>query len=237
MKLIDSVKCFGLNDYEARVFHCLLANGKQAVSSISATAEVPRARVYDVLLSLEKKGFVVQHPEKPVSFSAFSLARCVENIKSIKLMELKHEFHALNALALELEEKIPAKKESLESEVLLLNGKHNVYGKLAELISKAEKEVIICTTEEKAIQKINEFARHFSQARKRGVKIHFKTIKSKKNEMHLEKLKGIALLGENELNARHALIDGKHALIFLDSGNEEKALLFEDPKTIALLKK
>lgn len=237
MKLVEMVKGLGLNDYEARIFHCLAENGKLPVSSISSIASVPRARVYDVLLSLEKKGLAVQHPGKPVEFSSFSLGRCVENIKSLRLMELKQEFIALDALTKELGKKLSIKEGVQENEVLLLNGKHNIYGKLAELISKAEKEVVICTTEENAIQKINELARHLSSARERGVKIHFRATKSKKNEMHLEKLKGIALLGDNELEARHALIDGKHALIFLDSGSEEKALLFENPKTVASLKK
>ena len=55
MKLKD----FGLNSYEAKLWVALLSRGVSTAGELSDIANVPRSRTYDVLESLEKKGFII----------------------------------------------------------------------------------------------------------------------------------------------------------------------------------
>ncbi|MEM3798771.1 MAG: helix-turn-helix domain-containing protein, partial [Thermoprotei archaeon] len=50
-------KFFGLNQYEARAYVALLKKPMSA-GEISVGAKIPKPRVYDVVRSLEAKGFV-----------------------------------------------------------------------------------------------------------------------------------------------------------------------------------
>ena len=50
---------FGLNLYEVRIWTALLSRGVSTAGELSDIGNVPRSRAYDILESLEKKGFVV----------------------------------------------------------------------------------------------------------------------------------------------------------------------------------
>ena len=52
-------KIFGLNLYEVKVWTALLSRGTSTAGELSNISEVPRSRTYDILESLEKKGFIV----------------------------------------------------------------------------------------------------------------------------------------------------------------------------------
>ena len=49
---------FDLNLYEVKLWTALLSRGVSTAGELSDIADVPRSRSYDVLESLEKKGFV-----------------------------------------------------------------------------------------------------------------------------------------------------------------------------------
>src|SRR3990167_705593 len=52
-------KIFDLNLYEAKVWTALLSRGVSTAGELSSISDVPRSRTYDILESLEKKGFIV----------------------------------------------------------------------------------------------------------------------------------------------------------------------------------
>ena len=55
---LNKIKDFGLNSYEAKLWVALLSRGVSTAGELSDIASVPRSRTYDVLESLEKKGFI-----------------------------------------------------------------------------------------------------------------------------------------------------------------------------------
>ena len=63
-------KIFGLNLYEVRVWAALLSRGVSTAGELSDISNVPRSRTYDILESLEKKGFVILKLGKPIKFVA-----------------------------------------------------------------------------------------------------------------------------------------------------------------------
>ena len=59
---------FSLNLYEVKLWAAILSRGISTAGELSDIADVPRSRTYDVLESLERKGFVVVKPEKPIKY-------------------------------------------------------------------------------------------------------------------------------------------------------------------------
>ena len=55
---LNKLKDFGLNSYESKLWIALLSRGVSTAGELSDIANVPRSRSYDVLESLEKKGYV-----------------------------------------------------------------------------------------------------------------------------------------------------------------------------------
>jgi len=85
----------GLNTYEARAYLTLLKLGEARPLEISKEASIPHQRIYDVLRSLEAKGFIVEKsgmymPVDPTeSFKAVSSRILMEaNIKAKEIEEL-----------------------------------------------------------------------------------------------------------------------------------------------------
>ena len=68
--LSDLRRYFDLNLYEVRLWSALLSRGVSTAGELSDIANVPRSRSYDVLESLEKKGFVVMKTGKPIKYIA-----------------------------------------------------------------------------------------------------------------------------------------------------------------------
>ena len=73
---------FSLNLYEVKVWAALLSRGVSTAGELSDIANVPRSRSYDVLESLEKKGFVVMKIGKPIKYIAVPPQEVLERVKT-----------------------------------------------------------------------------------------------------------------------------------------------------------
>lgn len=74
-------KIFDLNLYEVRVWAALLSRGVSTAGELSNISDVPRSRTYDILESLEKKGFIVMKLGKPIKFVALKPEEVIERVK------------------------------------------------------------------------------------------------------------------------------------------------------------
>src|SRR3989338_2041302 len=72
---------FSLNLYEVKIWTALLSRGVSTAGELSDIANVPRSRSYDVLESLEKKGFVIMKLGKPIKYIAVPPKEVVERVK------------------------------------------------------------------------------------------------------------------------------------------------------------
>src|SRR4030067_1138742 len=74
-------KIFDLNLYEVKVWAALLSRGTSTAGELSSISDVPRSRTYDILESLEKKGFIVMKLGKPIKFVALKPEEVIERVK------------------------------------------------------------------------------------------------------------------------------------------------------------
>src|SRR5210317_2470663 len=77
---------FGLNLYEVKIWAALLSRGVSTAGELSDIANVPRSRSYDVLESLEKKGFAITKLGKPIKYIAVPPEEVLERVKK-KVLE------------------------------------------------------------------------------------------------------------------------------------------------------
>ena len=78
---LNKLKDFGLNTYESKLWTALLSRGISTAGELSDIANVPRSRSYDVLESLEKKGFIIMKLGKPIKYVAVPPEEVLERVK------------------------------------------------------------------------------------------------------------------------------------------------------------
>ena len=81
-ELVKKIKdYFSLNIYETKVWLALVSKGVASAGEIAEISGVPRSRTYDVLESLEKKGFIIMKIGKPIKYMAIEPERVVDILK------------------------------------------------------------------------------------------------------------------------------------------------------------
>ena len=213
---------FDLNLYEVKLWAALLSRGVSTAGELSDIADVPRSRSYDVLESLEKKGFVVMKLGKPIKYIAIPPTEVVDRVKknmhanaqekikrldSIKGSDLLQELDTLHTNGISLVD--PTDISSC------LRGRNNLYNHLDLLIKDAQKTVNIMTTEKGFLRKVEGLRASLEKAKKKGVKIRIAAPLTKENKQASDSLKGLAELKHStKLNSRFMTVDGKD-LVFM----------------------
>lgn len=213
---------FSLNLYEVKIWTALLSRGVSTAGELSDIANVPRSRSYDVLESLEKKGFVIMRIGKPIKYIAVPpkevLERVKKNVKTkaegqvkiledLKNTEIINELNSLHTQGVELIE--PADLSGS------LKGRHNLYNHLDMTLRGAESSVTIMTTSAGFLRKIEGFKPVFEQLKKRGVKIRIAAPMNKETEKAAKELIGIADVRSVPTKARFVIVDGREIIFMI----------------------
>ena len=148
-------KIFDLNLYEVKVWTALLSRGTSTAGELSSISDVPRSRTYDILESLEKKGFIIMKLGKPIKFVALKPEEVVERVKKNLLVAAKEKSKRLEVLKGyevlgELSNLFTQGVKFVEPSDLSgsLKGRQNLYNHMDMLIREAEKTITLITTGE-----------------------------------------------------------------------------------------
>jgi sugar-specific transcriptional regulator TrmB len=143
---------FKLNIYEVKIWTSLLSRGIAAASELADISGVPRSRCYDVLESLEKKGFIIMKVGKPIKYIAVQPEAVVDRVKKKLMEEAEHQIEIVNKLEktdifeeLELLHKTGIKKINIESITDSVVGRLNINRFLKGMLMRANKSVTIVT--------------------------------------------------------------------------------------------
>ncbi|MBS3076331.1 TrmB family transcriptional regulator [Candidatus Pacearchaeota archaeon] len=231
--LINKIKdYFDLNIYETKVWLALLGKGIASAGEIAEISGVPRSRTYDVLESLDKRGFAIVKLGKPVKYIGVKPKVILEKLKNNVKDEAKEKIIELSRVKdteeyTKLEELYtggidPVRREDISAS---LKGKSNISNYLREIIAEAKKEVIICANVEELLSKAKIFQQTFSELKKSNITLKIALsgedalIKeaTQKFEMKFKKI---------NIDAKFFIIDRKEILFYLskDKNNEEIAV-------------
>ena len=218
---------FALNLYEAKIWTALLSRGVSTAGELADIGNVPRSRAYDILESLEKKGFVVMKLGKPIKYIAVDPKEVV--VRAQRLMRDNAEEHVKQL------ENLRTTDVSKELELLYKQGiefveptdlagairsRHNIYSHLDQMIRGAEKSVVLMTTAKGLVKKAEILKPVFERLKKKGIKIRIATQITKENAMIAKDLAKVAEVRNVEkINARFCLVDGKE-LTFMVMNDE-----------------
>ncbi|MBI5391460.1 TrmB family transcriptional regulator [Candidatus Woesearchaeota archaeon] len=219
---------FNLNLYEVRIWTALLSRGVSTAGELSDIGQVPRSRAYDVLESLEKKGFVVMKLGKPIKYLAVEPTEVVERVKKYIQQEAEQNVQKLRELEAsevlkELDTLHKEGVEFIEADDLsgAIRGKHNIYSHIETMVKGAEKSVTIATTEKGLVRKVEALKPLFQKLAKKGVKIRIAAPLTKESENVVKELKNVAEVRHTpDLKARFCIVDGK-SLLFMLMHDEE----------------
>ncbi len=227
-EFLKELKEFGLNSYEAKIWAALLSRGVSTAGELSDIANVPRSRSYDILESLEKKGFIIMKIGKPIKYLAVSPEEVVDRVKKNVLDDADNKIAALKKL----------EDSDVLSELNLLHnkgvdlvdpsditgavkGQDNIHDQLSLMLKTAEENLIIVTTETGIVRKFTILERGFKKAAERGVTIEVAAPITDKNKEIVEKIREYATVKDlQHINSRFCIADGKEILFMLMDDNE-----------------
>lgn len=230
MKLTDDFlkklrSAFNLNIYEAKIWAALLSKGVATAGELSEMGDVPRSRSYDVLESLEKRGFVIMKLGRPVKYLAVQPEEIIKRVKkgieekaeedvnSIEKVQTTDVFSELNLLFKQGVEHVDP-----TSIAGSFKGRSNIYDHALTMLSNAEKEVIISTTDSGILRKLEVMKTTLRKLKQSGVKIKIAApLKTEKAKQVAKEFGEIAKVKPLFFNARFILVDNKELLFMVSS--------------------
>jgi HTH-type transcriptional regulator, sugar sensing transcriptional regulator len=216
-------KIFDLNLYEVKVWTALLSRGTSTAGELSNISDVPRSRTYDILESLEKKGFIVMKLGKPIKFVALKPEEVVERVKKNLMNNAKEKSKRLESLKgdevlTELTGIFTKGIKFVEPSDLSgsLKGRQNLYNHLDMMVRDAEKTITIVTTAEGLNRKLEALMPSLEKCKKRGVKVRIAAPIDKNNIKIAKELNKVAEVKNlDKIKARFTVIDGNQLMFML----------------------
>ncbi|MAG10714.1 hypothetical protein CMI44_00160 [Candidatus Pacearchaeota archaeon] len=216
-------KIFDLNLYEVKVWTALLSRGTSTAGELSNISDVPRSRTYDILESLEKKGFIIMKLGKPIKFVALKPEEVVERVKKNLIRNAKERSERLEKLKGDevLEELTTLFTKGIKfvepSDLSgSLRGRQNLYNHLDMLIGSANQTVTIVTTSEGLNRKLEALMLTLEKCKKRGIKVRIAAPIDKNNLKIAKEFKKVAEIKNlDKIKARFVIVDSSQLMFML----------------------
>jgi sugar-specific transcriptional regulator TrmB len=218
---LSKLKVFGLNTYESKLWTALLSRGVSTAGELSDIANVPRSRSYDVLESLEKKGFIIMKIGKPIKYMAVPPEEVLERVKKSVQVDAEEQLKRMNDVKKSeiLDELNLLHKQGVEfvepSDLSgALRGRNNIYNYMESMVRGAEKSVTIMTTADGLERKKEALKPVLQKAKDKGIKIRIAA--PLKDSSIAKDWKAIADIRHvDDVNARFVVVDGKDVMFMV----------------------
>ncbi len=221
---------FDLNEYEAKIWMALLSKGVATAGELADISNVPRSRSYDVLESLEKRGFILMKLGKPIKYLAVAPEEVVSRVKKTVLQDASQKALVIDTLKdsdffgdLDLLFKNGIDHIDPSTISGSLRGRRNIYDQMETMLKSAKKSVVISTTEKGLIRKVDSLKFVLKRLANSGVKIRIAAPLTAESEVANKDLKGIATVKELKgMNSRFILVDDTNLMFMLT--DDEKVI-------------
>ncbi|MDG7048473.1 MAG: TrmB family transcriptional regulator [Nitrososphaerota archaeon] len=137
-KAIKSLVYLGLSEYEIKVYSALLQGGPLTASELSKSSGVPYSKIYDILNSLEEKGWIDDDKERPSKYFPCDPEAALNTSKA----RIDRTFEISKQSVLDEIRPIYEKVETRERpEIWVVRGEKAVLEKTLEIIQNASSEL------------------------------------------------------------------------------------------------
>jgi len=210
---------FKLNIYEVKIWTALLSRGIAAAGELADISGVPRSRCYDVLESLEKKGFIIMKIGKPIKYIAVEPKAILQRVKNDLKDDAEMEIEIMESIKetdifkeLELLHTTGIKHVDVTELSNSMVGRDNINRQIKSMVERAKKSVVIATTEEGFKRKAKLLKNYVPILRKRGIKIK---IIAPVDNLAAKKIQG-AELKDIQNETRFVNVDNKELMFMLN---------------------
>jgi len=196
-----------------------------SAGEIAEMSGVPRSRTYDVLESLEKRGFAIEKLGKPVKYLAVKPSVVIEKLKNNTMKYAEEKVEVLTSLkdTKEYEELLslhdtgiePMKNHELSTSI---KGRSNLYSQLRDTMESAEDSVYLATSSYELMSKQKMFSEVFDKLKKRNVDLKVIISDDENEAKKLCKKFGIVIKSK-KINARFMIADRKELIFTLKPTN------------------
>lgn len=213
-----SLQEFGLTDYEIRAYTALLDVGPATASKLSEASDVPYSKVYEVLGSLEKKGWVEMEHGRPSRYYPKPPTVALDMTK----LQLESRFRSNEAVVLEELQPLYERKEVREHpDVWIVRGEFNILAKIRETLEGSKKEILVAVPAipEAAIDILVPTLKAVSE---KGIKVQVITTKMA-TRSSLEKLDSVCNVRlKEQMFGGGIIVDGREVILLLGEEDEER---------------
>ena len=154
--LVEKLKEFGFNSYEAKVYLALLKRYPATGYEVAQNADIPQSRAYDALKGLLAEGIAFTSNEKPQKYSPISPKELTQRFK-----------RKVNSSIDYLEKKLPNVRENYNEPIHQISGYEANLCKIKEIIKNAKETIYL----EIWAEDFNQIENELTEAYDRGVDI------------------------------------------------------------------
>ena len=213
-----SLQEFGLTDYEIRSYTSLLEIGPATASELSESSSVPYSKIYEVLGSLEKKGWIESEHGRPSKYYPKPPSVAMQITRS----HLENSLRTNEALILgELQPLFEKKGVRERPDIWIVRGNFNVLAKIRETVEHVQKEILasVPLLPDSVAEMLVPLVRSVAE---RGVKIRIMTMQGRASETMAKLSTYCEIRSREQMFGGGIIADGQEVILLL--GQEEEAV-------------
>jgi len=218
----DLKKHFKLNIYEVKIWTSLLSRGIASAGELADISGVPRSRCYDVLESLEKKGFIIMKIGKPIKYIAVKPEVILERTKKNHEESAVSQMESLDKIAetdafkeLELLHKSGIQRVDITDISKSVVGRSSINRHIKQMLRSADSKVLVVTNQHGAEKNLKSVKAVVPELKKKKVDVKVYAPHDKKI---LKKLQGVDIVEHNG-ESSFVSVDNKELLFIVTSSS------------------
>lgn len=142
-KTRNALREIGLTEYELTAYVFLLTSGSRTANQISKSTGLPYSKIYDVLTSLEEKGWVEVEGSRPKRYYPKPPSEALEAMK----MRVERSLDGnVSQILGELKTLYEEKGIQERPDIWIVRGEFNILAKMREVFNDSKSELMIATT-------------------------------------------------------------------------------------------
>lgn len=171
---LKALRSLGLTGYEVRAYLSLVLNGKLTASEVSRESQIPYSKVYDVLSSLEKKGWIQSEHARPIRYYPKPPGEAVETAQ----LKLRHELEfGVKTILRELQPIYEREERRERPDLWIVRGEFNILARIQDVCGRAVfKLQVAAPVLSEALTSV--FEPTFEERFRKGVEISFMAVKN-----------------------------------------------------------
>ena len=146
MDEVEILKSIGFSKYESLIYHTLVKNGILTAKELSKIGKVPMGKIYEVLSTLEEKGFLEIQKGRPILYRAIEPAIAFKKYYNMKKKQSELEFDRLKETIAVINQRFPNISSNIQKDRVFVSfalGRDEIIKGYTEAFNTAEESIYV----------------------------------------------------------------------------------------------